>query len=368
VQFWIIIAPAVLIALVNWAIFSKKVVWQEVVGQVFGIMAVVAMVVFGYSASKKRDTEILNGHVTSKARHEVHCRHSYPCNPHSCMCDSKGNCSTCWDTCYVHSYDVDWDVYASCGMLTESFSVNTIDSQGLQEPPRWTAFKAGDPFMTDHGYDNYVKANASTLYQEHGYQDKFAKVIPGYPNNIYDYHTHLDRVVQIGYSLPDLRQWDDDLTQLNIELGSKKQCNVILFVMTGQPEDYYYGLKEAWIGGKKNDVIVMVNVDAAGTIQWANCLSWAKNDMFRVKLRDDLMAIGKLDRVAAMKVIHDDVEQYFVRTSMKEFKYLDKAIILTNTEFWWILVITALVSLGISIFFDEAELVERYSGNRFGGY
>lgn len=362
--FFYIIIPAILVALGNYLFFNKKVVWQEVALQIGGIVLLMAAIVFGCSAGKKWDTEILNGHVVSKARHEVSCRHSYPCHCYTYECGDSKNPSTCThcDTCYEHDFDVDWDVEATTGMTQEEFSVNTIDSQGLQEPPRWTQFKAGDPFMDTKSYQNYVKANADTIYKTHGYQDRFAKAIPGYPISIGDYHTKLDRFLQVGVNMPDATSWSRDLTDLNCELGPKKQTNIIMLVTSGQPEEYYYGVKEAWIGGKKNDVIVMIDVATDGHINWTNTLSWAKNDIVRVKLRDDILAIGKMDRVLILRFMHDDIEQLFVRKRMREFEYLNSAIILSDAEFWWMLIGAFLLSIGISVFVDMNDF------DRGGGY
>lgn len=71
---------------------------------------VCAVIVLGYFVSRMasaHDNEVWNGRVVEKKQERVPCEHSYPCNPHPCMCDDKGNCSTCWDTCYEHAYD--WD-------------------------------------------------------------------------------------------------------------------------------------------------------------------------------------------------------------------------------------------------------------------
>ena len=357
-QLLYLLGVPVVIALLNLLIFNKKVNFVEAGLQILVICGLMAGLAFGCSAEKKHDTEILNGHVTSKQRNEVHCRHSYPCHCYTYNCGTSKcpmTCTQC-DTCYEHSFDVDWDVYATCGMYQESFSVETLDAQGLQEPPRWTAFKPGDPFMEDHGYDNYVKANADTIYKTHGYQDKYAKFIPGYPSNIYDYHTHLDRMIMVGTSLPDLQAWNDALTALNCEIGPEKQCNIMMLVTSGQPEEYYYAIKEAWIGGKKNDIIVMIDVSPDGHINWTNTLSWAKDDLVRVKLRDDILAINKMDRAAILAVIHDDVKGHFIRKRMREFKYLDKAIILTDSEFIWMLVTAILLSIAASVFIDVNDI------------
>ena len=360
--FLYIIAIPIVICLGNFLIFRKRVTMGEILFQVGGILLIMAISVFGCSAGKKSDTEVLNGTVTSKARHEVGCRHSYKCHCYTTTdCYGSGkdrHCSTTehCQTCYDHAYDVDWDVYANYGMSNTDFSVSTIDRQGLKEPPRWTQFAVGDPYMTTHGYDNYVKANAETIYKTHGYQIRYKNFIPAYPMSISDYHTRLDRVVVVGnVVVPDIAAWNADLTNLNKVIGPKKQCNIVIIMTPGLSEEYYYALKEAWIGGKKNDIIVIIDVATDGSIKWSNTLSWAKEDMVRVKLRDDIMAIGKLDRVAIIKVIGEDVDKYFRRKSMKEYKYLDKAIILSDNEFMWLFIFAIMLSIGISVLVDMVD-------------
>lgn len=359
--FLYIVAIPILIACINFLIFRRKVNMAEFFMQIGGICLIMAITVFGCSASKKSDTEVLNGIVTSKARHEVSCRHSYPCHCYTYECGSSKSPMTCThcDTCYEHDYDVDWDVAANCGMSNNQFSVSTIDSQGLQEPPRWTKFAVGDPYATTHGYDNYVKANSDTIIKTHGYQEKFQNFIPAYPMSISDYYTRLDRVLTIGSAasmVKDIAAWNVDVTNINKTLGPKKQCNVIVIFTPSLSEDYFYALKEAWIGGKKNDVVVIIDINKDGAIDWSNTIAWAKEDIMRIKLRDDIMTIGKIDRPAIIKAINDDVNKYFKRKSMKEYKYLDKAIILTDNEFMWFCIIAILLSIGISVFVDMADI------------
>ena len=94
-QLLLILGIPVAIALINFLIFNKKVPLAAMGLQVLGICVLMGGIAFGCSASKKHDTEIVNGHVTSKTRNEVSCRHGYPCNPHPCMCDDKGNDPDC---------------------------------------------------------------------------------------------------------------------------------------------------------------------------------------------------------------------------------------------------------------------------------
>src|SRR5271169_6686133 len=109
--FFVLLAIPLLIAIGGFVLFKGKITPKE-----FALQMGIQLVVAGAAAaivhySSVHDTEVWNGVVASKKSEHVSCSHSYSCNCHSCNCDSKGNCSTCCDTCYEHLYDVDWDVF-----------------------------------------------------------------------------------------------------------------------------------------------------------------------------------------------------------------------------------------------------------------
>lgn len=367
--------PVILIALINYLFFRKRVTLIELGCQIGAILLLMVICVFGCSAGKKSDTEILNGHVTNKARNQVHCRHSYECPPcwYTEHCSGSGKDRHCWktkhcSTCYRHPFDIDWDVYATYGMGSTDFRVDTLDSQGLQEPPRWTQFQVGDPYLRTHSYDNYVKADAATVIKAQGIKEKYKSFLPNYPTQIGDYYTILNRALPIGnVTVPELDKWNKELTALNATIGPKKQCNIIILFTPALSDEYFHAVKEHWIGGKKNDIIVFLDVNPDGMIRWTNVLSWAKNDIFRVKLRDDIKDIGKIsDRAAILTAINTNVEKYFFRKSMKEYKYLDKAIILTDNEFYWLLGIAIFLAIAISVVVNLVDFENR--GNGSGGF
>ena len=108
----------------------------------------------GYS-NKITDQEIYNGEVTGKEKTRVSCEHSYSCNCRE-SCSGSGStrsCSTTCDTCYEHSYDVDWRVKTS----VHEFNIQRINRQGTQEPPRWTKVTVGQPTAFVYKFTNYIR-------------------------------------------------------------------------------------------------------------------------------------------------------------------------------------------------------------------
>ena len=142
------------------------------------------------------DTEIWSGSITQKQREEVSCRHSYQCNCHE-VCTGSGKDETCsehCDTCYEHSFDVDWDVFSSTG---KQISIDTIDRQGLSMPPRWGAAYVGEPTAEAHEFTNYFLAASDDIMLRHDAPKGFEGLVPEYPKSITDYY-HCNRFLLGG--------------------------------------------------------------------------------------------------------------------------------------------------------------------------
>lgn len=289
-----------------------------------GILLTLATFYLG-KAGRTWDTEILNGQVTGKNSERVSCEHSYSCNCRQ-VCSGSGSsrsCSTHCDTCYEHSYDIDWNVQTTVGELT----IDRVDRQGTKQPPRWTVVQSGQPVAKPHSYTNYVKAVPESVFHfvSADTKQKFASLIPQYPIDIYDYH-YVDRVLAVKTSIPDIKVWNSDLALMLRNLGPQKQANIVIVFVNATDPTYEYALRDAWVGGKKNDIIVIVGTTAYPNIDWVRIISWSSNQLFNVKLRDDLQELGKVDRIPFMQIVQDNTTQLFKRKSMKEFKYLDAEI------------------------------------------
>lgn len=338
------------------------------------LLACAALAALSYHTNTG-DTETVSGWVTGKTTEHVHCRHSYDCNCYTtCHTSSKGN-TTCHEhcsTCYEHRFDVHWDVQSTL----ENYSIDTVDRQGLQEPPRWTATKVGEPVADKHSYTNYIKGNPDTLFRRDGDYVRFKDTLPAYPQRLYDYW-HIDRVVTVGGAVADAAALNAELAVANANLGARKQVNIILVLVKGQPKEWFYALQQAWLGGKKNDFIVVMGLgDDGQSILWVDTMAWAKDDIVKVTVRDDLLAMNPWTGTTGdpIAIIAKDVDQYYVRKPMAEFKYLEDAVKPSMTAWVVTLILSLLIAAGMGVFvyendvFDE-ELMQRYNsrGTNHGG-
>ena len=277
------------------------------------------LVIFTGMFSEVADTEIWNGKVTGKEQETVSCKHSYDCNCRSVQsCSGSGkdrSCtsSTVCDTCYEHSHDYDWTVHTTIG----NKEIDRVDRQGVIPPPRWMKVATNDPVADTHTFTNYLKAARNNVLNRQG--TKISYSMPTYPDSIYDYY-NVDRAVSADGAMPNLKEWSQEISKTLIDLGPAKQVNLVM-VFTKNPQEYAEQLNAAWLGGKKNDVIVVIGTQDHLKADWVDVLSWTKREDFKVQLRD---AIQSKDLVPAqqLQVIANAISTGFERRHMKEFEYL----------------------------------------------
>jgi len=202
----------------------------------------------------------------------------------------------------------------------KTIDINRIDRQGLKEPPRWAEVKVGDPTTSEHIYENYVKAVPGSLFNMTVDMSQFDGMIPDYPQ-VYDYYK-VNRILMVGMGLADAVKWNEDLSEILKTLGPKKEANIVIVVVKTANTKYKHAVENAWIGGKKNDIVIFLGTEDGKTFAWVDIMSWAKHDIFNVQLRDALYEIGKFDRKEVMASIKSITAKSFVRRSMTEFEYL----------------------------------------------
>lgn len=296
-------------------LFTKgRINWKE-----FLVMegAVLLVLLAGYGLSTWRsisDVEIWNGRIAFKGSWRVSCSHSYKCG---CTTDKDGNesCSTCYD----HAWDIDWVLKTN---NDELIVIDRHDRQGTVEPPRWQAAYVGEPTAIRHSYRNYLKASPDSILRRTSAKSGFEKWLPPYPAFQYDYY-RVDRFFSEGFNAPDKRTWVWLLNELNADTGQSKQVNVVVGLIKHPDPRYAFALEEHWLGGKKNDAIVLIGVPDYPRIAWVGVVSWSKAEIFKVAVRDAILDIGTVERRDdIMTAIHNAVDLHYVRRPMDDFKYL----------------------------------------------
>ena len=356
--YFIVLLPNMAWPFIAKAIWHQEITTGEVLANVLTVFCI-GMLGYGISTSlNSRDVEILNGEVTKKIRDEVHCRHSYKCHCYeTCSTDSQGHrsCTEHCSTCYDHDFDVDWDVHSNLG----SWTIDTIDRQGLKEPPRWTVVKAGDPVSMTNSFENLVKASQSSLFNTEQVAKELAKYkggFPGYPANVYDYYKH-NKLVLVGLSLPkaETDKWNYLLANSAKKLGPKWRANPLVVLVKGQPADYANALEMAWLGGKLNDVVLVVGTDTGKDVKWARAFSWSTEPMIEVTMRDSVLELTSLTPEGVVAAFDKNVPKNFHKRSKKSFEYLKDEVQPTPAAMVWTFIFCLLANIGLTIFFHKEQ-------------
>ncbi len=309
---------------------------------------VLALIIFGSMYGQGRDTQILNGQVTGKTREVVSCEHSYQCN---CVtsCSGSGSsrtCSTICQTCYEHSYDIDWDVQSSVGGTT----IDRVDRQGTSQPQRWANVKIGEPFARESSYYNYIKASPFSIFNKSQLDEKV--VVPEYLS-VYDYY-RINRVISFGATHKDAQQLNTLLNETLKTVGPSKKVNVVV-ILHNKGSLFSESLRAKQLGGKINDVYIVIDLSQEGVFNSVAVFSWSKTDMVNVFLRDELLDIGKFDAVAMNNVVKEGLTEHYKHRSIEEFKYLDDEVEIPTWAIWFAMIFGVLFPFGAAYIAHKHE-------------
>jgi hypothetical protein len=173
--------------------------------------------------------------------------------------------------------------------------------------------------------------------------DQFQGMIPAYPK-VFDYYK-IDRIIGVGVTIPDEDKWNKQLGILLRDLGPAKQANINIVVAKTSDRSYRYALENAWFGGKKNDIVVVLGSPNGKDIAFVEIISWSKSEMFTVVLRDELQALNTIeDFGAVLTIVADVTKEHFVRRPMAEFEYLEEEIIPPMWVVWTMLIFGSILS------------------------
>lgn len=326
--------------------------WPILVISTIASMLLVVLTFAISSSSAVADVEIWNGKVTAKERVHGTYEESYKCR---CRMVTKyrgsGKDRTSYteeecDTCYRTHYTVNWNCDTTVGLFRIDSADETSQSvYNLPNPQRWTSIQIGDPASRKNSYTNYVQAVPGSLFtpSSEALKTRFGSLLPAYPIHVYDFYRN-DKFVLAGYSSPDAKAWNDSLALMLRDLGPQKQVNAIVVIAKTADPNYEYALRDHWEGANKNDVVLLIGSAEWPRIDFVRVISWTKNELFKVELRDRVQEIGTIQREPILVALQEQISKNFERRRMREFEYLKNEIDPPG----WVLALIAVVNLAVA--------------------
>lgn len=345
-----LLAIPLIVMLVGFFLSKGRITGKEFAVQ-FGVTVV--LVAGGFFIGRwdaTQDVEIWNGRIAKKDHGTEHCCHAYRCNCHE-VCSGSGKNRSCHErcsTCYRHFYDKWWN---STTTNDERVFSDSCNSPSTSPPDRWVQIRVGEPTAVEHTYTNYIKAAPGTILRRQGLLEKYKKLIPQYPE-VYD-HYLVNRFFSVSVNTEglDWNRLNSGLAEINADLGARKQVNVIVLVVPIDDRGYLHGLEEAWLGGKKNDLVVVVGTPNFPKISWVGVMSWTKMEEMKLAIRDRIENLGTFDGEKILDIIRAEVEGKFVRRPMADFAYLSSSITPSSGVMVFLFILGLVVCGGLQWYF-----------------
>ncbi len=348
-----IVCLILILTIVNKLVYHRQINLLEM--SLNALIPIVLILIFwGISVySRVWDIEILNGKVIKKEIQIVPCSHSYQCN---CItsCSGSGNnrsCTKICQTCYRHSFDKDYVVKSTIG----DFYIDRIDSQGLLIPKRFDIIKDEDPVSKSHIYKNYIKGSGNSIFSSIKVSKEEKKNLPKYPSKIYDYY-HIDRTVDVTGFVPELliKKFNLKIKEILRNQFKDKEHNIVIII---HPFDDLFALKiiNFWSNGKKNDILIFIEIDESLNILDVRINSWSKDNLFDVVLKDDILKVKKLS-LDIFHIIENNIKEYYFRRSFKEFEYLKWQILPSYFEIVLYITISLIGTLSLGYYFSKTDI------------
>jgi len=261
-----------------------------------------------------------------------------------------------------------WKRSGPAGIPNEDYQQCENDDEAKSNVEQW-ASEVGGGFNSHYTYgyehvelppqvwlDGKIKAAADSLFHREGLVEKYSKLLPKYPDTIY-HRWRLDRIIRMGgVKVDNIKELNYRLSEINGELGSKKQCNAIVVLIKNQPREYLYALEQYWVGANKNDIVLVISVDGENKIQWADVLAFVQKSIFKIELRDEIQKMPILEMDKVLTTLEDQIKKNYKRKRMRDFEYLTASITPSTTQYVVTIIICTILSVGLSIIFHREDV------------
>ena len=376
--FWVLLFIALIFGLFRKLTNPLKFAWIELPVQLFVSFVVISAlyVLFFSTAGNLSDTEIWNGYAYRAEYYEAWKEKVIYTVQVASGTDSKGNTTYRTETrTRIDHHSPSWKVKTTIGDLAVDNRTyrNYVTKFGQEQKEDLFHFNQvslgdGNMFFTAHQgikddklvpasvekhYINYLKASDS-IKKISGSLSSYQKWLLPYPR-IYNSQLgpiEINRVLDAKVNAP--LDWktavDKELDVALTTLGAERQVNVLVYLANTSDQGFAYALEEAWVKGKKNDVIVVIGATKFPKADFVYIMAWTEIEEFNIELRNNILGLTDLsDPQKLVKTITDQIRQPataggFVRRPMANLEYLIAGIKLPM----WCQILIILIGTGAS--------------------
>jgi hypothetical protein len=371
IGFWIVAFLSIVFGFYRKYTNPEKYTWLEFPFQVLAGISTVFVIysVFFFTTSNIADVEVWNSYVKKAEYYEKWTEEDTYQD-----CDSEGHCTTKTRTIY---HPPEWYFITD---INEKKSVNKEIYRNyvnyFRNEKKKNLFHAnqvsigdGDMFFSvfnnkynkrltsaiEHDYVNYIKGTETLHKVSGGNTIGFEKLLLKYPRTFSSIYgkINLDRVlVTGGLNIPKdwIKNVDRKLDLYLSDLGTKKEVNILVYLVDTDNMAFTQALEESWLNGKKNDVIVLVGIKSFPELNWVSIIAWTEIEEFKIILRDKIIDLDSLKN--SDKFVDTIVQQIdlpadkggYVRMPMSKLQYLVSDITIP----WWANLLVVIFSMFLS--------------------
>jgi len=318
--FWVFALLPLAIGAVVW-IKNKEVTWWEwAIASAIGFaMALIFQLVATFGMTT--DIETWSGHAI-KATHFPRWVEEYTTT--ETYTDSDGETHTRIVTKH-RTHPEHWTCVGNYGSEMDEWEISEAQFRQIArwfggiatERPYKSGFDSGDPNIyvayNKTGYvlpvtmpkrwENRVKAAPSVF--------SFAKVPKSIPVFQYPENGRFtsNRLLGAARSIP-IQEWD----KMCSRLGPKKKVNVILIGFSGSDSSIAQYQEAAWIGGKKNDLVLCYGDN------WSYVFGWTEQEIVKRNLETVLLTNPK--DISIIPLIEEEIEANYIIKDWSKFDYI----------------------------------------------
>lgn len=343
----------ILVAIFAKRYFGNEISKRETVAQI-GIGIAIGFIVSALLAyGQLYDNEIITGEITSKQRIEDSYEESYDCNCRSVK--SGDSTTTVCDTCWRTIYTIDWYLKSTIGDIPiDSESSEWRSVWNTPDPVPFTTAKVGTACSIERSYQNYIKASPDSLFNSSEFRNtSFDESIPAYPS-VYMYYKLQHALTADAAVTSDIQSMFTQEVRKRLKRTNVNSHPNIIFVFTKDIDrNFRYALERKWLGGKKNDLIVVIGTANYPNVSWSEVItlgSTSGNELTAVKIQQAVESTD-LDPVATVQNVFDVVAENFDMKSIEDFKYLQDEQEITFWQAILIVLASIVISIIVSILF-----------------
>lgn len=280
------------------------------------------------------DTEILSGSVAKMQRVYDPDTETYPCGT-----DSHGNTKTC--TREVPRWR--WDIISD---YDDSFSEHTY--QKIRAPEIYAATKIGDPYSSTKRFLNYQNVSEQSTMVDRASAAEYKGWLPVYP------HVYAGFKVARGFSnspFVDQRVLSRALSVAQKRWGPMHGVNVSVVILDFRTDyrGFYNAMASKWKGGKKNDAVLIIQLDEQGKPWRADAFSRSADERvderglnFTKLLHVDGLGSQALKNQLDVDALISSIDgslKYFQREDLGRYDFLKDE----YTPDWWMVVLSLII-------------------------